>query len=659
MKNKLLMLFATFFVVNISAKDVPPVELFFCDAAMSGGNLSPDGKYFAALVPANGAVCSIESTDDSSGTRVLLVIDLETQTPKLLSGTKGSNRIGSFFWMTNSRIGFSRITNNGGLDGNSLWAVNIDGTKMKELVPGGLEDGYPTGARVLNLLKDDDRHVLVSYNKRRPILDDVYKLNIYSGKLTLVAKDPAIDGQRYTNWMVDKQGTVRGYSSLKGLYTYIYHRNDAESDFKLLRKFKFQEPSFGLSTYSYDPRYLYVSGQAVNKDGSVIDESDTASIWLYDAYEDKFVEKVYQDDRYDVGYIGLSEKTEKPQLIAYAGEKIEYIYLDSEMESIMTSLDATFPNDEVSVDWTENEDKALVYTSSDVNPGEMYLYDRNNGSISFIAKSMPWIDKNKMSPMIPIEFKARDGLLISGYLTVPANSDGKNLPLIVNPHGGPNARDYWGYNPEHQLFASRGYAVLSMNFRGSTGYGRKHLNSANKQWGKKMQDDVTDSVNWAVEQGIANKDKVCIYGASYGGYAVMAGITMTPDLYKCAVNYVGVTSMELLYSKFPKVWEPLMEQQKVQTGDPEKDEELLKSVSPIEMVDRIKTPLYIVHGVRDWRVPIAHAELLKKELVKNGKKEGEDFWWMVKADEGHGFRLEENKAELYNELDKFFASYLN
>ena len=190
MKNKFLLTLIAVFVINIHAKDLPPVEQFFCDSAMRGGTLSPNGKYFAALVPANGAVCSIEGVEETAGTPVLLVIDLETQTPKLLSGTQSSNRIGYFFWMSNSRIGFSRVTNNGGLDGNSLWAVNIDGTRMKELVPGGLEDGYPTGAGVLDLMEDDDRHVLVSYNKRRPKLNDVYKLNIFSGKLTLVAKDP-------------------------------------------------------------------------------------------------------------------------------------------------------------------------------------------------------------------------------------------------------------------------------------------------------------------------------------------------------------------------------------------------------------------------------------------------------------------------------------
>ena len=654
MKNKFLLALVAVFVININAKDLPPVEQFFCDSAMRGGTLSPNGKYFAALVPANGAVCSIEGVEETAGTPVLLVIDLETQTPKLLSGTQSSNRIGYFFWMSNSRIGFSRVTNNGGLDGNSLWAVNIDGTRMKELVPGGLEDGYPTGAGVLDLMEDDDRHVLVSYNKRRPKLNDVYKLNIFPGKLTLVAKDPYIDDQTNLGWAIDQQGVVRGYYAVKGLNYFLYHRNDPSSDFELLRKFKFQEASFSPANYSYDPRYVYMSGQPVAKDGTVLDDSNTSALWLYDAYEDKFVEKIYQNDRYDVGGISLSEKTKQPKYIGYMGEKFERVWLDKEMEAIHKSIEATFPEDEVYVSWTKSEDKAVVTTTSDVNPGETYLYDRSNGSMSFIAKSRPWIDKNKMSPMLPIEFKARDGMVISGYLTVPINSDGKNLPLIINPHGGPNARDMWGYNPEHQFFASRGYAVLSMNFRGSTGYGREHVKSANKQWGRTMQDDVTDSLNWAVDQGIADNDKVCIYGASYGGYATMAGITLTPELYSCAVNYVGVWDLAMLYRQDGR-WDNRMGRWfKNHVIDVEKDEAQLKKTSPRYHIDNIQAPLFIVHGRRDYNVRVEQAETLMDALDEKGIPYEE----MIKREEGHGFSLYENQVELYTKMQAFFKEHL-
>ena len=658
--KKTLFLFTFLVIVSLDAHSDEniPLQHFFCDSAMTSGSLSPSGKYFASMVPATGAKCSIEENDDPQAARVLLVIDLDTNKPTVLSGTRGKSRLTGFTWVSDSRIVFGRQPE-AGLDAYDMWAINVDGTKPKLLVPGKWEDSYPTGASMIDRLKDDEKHILVSYNKRRPKVTDVYKLNIYSGKLTMVAKDPVIDGQTSLGWVSDQQGVVRGYYAVKGLNYYLYHRNDADSDFKLLRTFKFQGPSFRPVNYSYDPRYVYMSGQAIAADGTVIDDSNTDALWLYDAYEDKFIEKIYENDKYDVGGIAISNRTKEPTFVGYYGDKPEKVWLDSELEQIYSSIEASFPNDQVSIGgWTENEDKAIIRTWSDINPGEMYYYDRNKGTIAFISKSRPWIDKNEMSPMMPISFKARDGLEVNGYLTIPKNSNGKNLPLIINPHGGPASRDVWGYNPEHQFFASRGYAVLSMNFRGSTGYGRNHVKMANGQWGRKMQDDVTDSVKWAVEQGYADPNNVCIYGASYGGYAVMAGITKTPDLYKCAVNYVGVTDMGLLFSKMPKIWEIWEEQQKIEIGDYDNDKEYLDAVSPINLVDRIETPLYIVHGVRDWRVPIEHAQRLRRELEKNGKEEGKDFWWLVKTDEGHGFFKEANKIELYSELEEFFGRYL-
>ena len=660
-KISLLMLVSITSGFNLYAQEVRtiPVQDFFCDSALTGATLSPSGKYFAALVPVSGGKCTIEDSDDKSAAKVLLVVEIATMSSKVLSGTGGGSKITNFFWLSDTRIGFNKQPM-AGLDAYDLWAVDADGKNVKKLVPGRYEDGYPVGIQgVLNLLKDDDKNILVQYNKRRPSVTDVYKLNIYSGRLKSVASDPVKGGDRSLGWAVDKQGNVRGYLAVDGLNYNLYHRNDVESDFELLRQFTFQQPMFSLAGYDWDGRYAYVTGQAVAANGDVIDDKDTDALYRYDTQEDTF-EFMYSNERYDIGGIAISDNTKEPLFIRYMGEKMETVYLDSDFEAMQMSLEAAFPNQEVSINsLSDDESKAIVSVYSDTNPGEFYYYDRNLGTLAFVAKTRPWIDSNEMSPMESYSFEARDGTVISGYITIPKNSDGKNLPLIINPHGGPNARDGWGYNPEHQLFANRGYATISVDFRGSSGYGRSHTIKANKQWGKAMQNDVTDAVAWAIQQGIADPDKICIYGASYGGYAVMAGITFTPDLYKCAVNYVGVTDLELMLKKTPKVWEIWDEQQKVEVGDLEEDAEYLKAASPINFVDRIETPLYIVHGRLDWRVPVEHAEILKKELLANGKKEGEDFWWMVKGNEGHGFRNEDNKVELYTELDRFFASYLN
>jgi dipeptidyl aminopeptidase/acylaminoacyl peptidase len=257
--------------------------------------------------------------------------------------------------------------------------------------------------------------------------------------------------------------------------------------------------------------------------------------------------------------------------------------------------------------------------------------------------------------MQPIRFDARDGLKIRGYVTVPKDYvAGEKLPLIVNPHGGPfGVRDYWGYNPEHQFFASRGYAVVQVNYRGSGGYGRDFEQAGYGEWGRKMQHDLSDAVHYLVEEGIADPDRVCIYGGSYGGYATMAGMTFTPELYRCGINYVGVTDVPLLFSSMPRHWEPLKELMKVQIGDP-KDAEFMDSISPLAHVDKIDDPILIVHGRRDPRVVIDHAEKLRRQM----KRLEREFEWLVKNNEGHGFRKEENRLELYKTMEDFLAQHL-
>ncbi len=259
-----------------------------------------------------------------------------------------------------------------------------------------------------------------------------------------------------------------------------------------------------------------------------------------------------------------------------------------------------------------------------------------------------------MAEMKPISYQARDGSLIHGYLTLPPGGGSSNLPLIVNPHGGPWARDIRSFNREVQFLASRGYAVLQINFRGSTGYGRKWLEAGYGQWGLAMQDDITDGVNWAVAQGIADPRRVGIYGASYGGYATMAGLAFTPDLYRCGVNYVGVTDIELLLKTIPKGWEVVRAQLEVTTGDARKNRERLEATSPLVHADQIRAPVFFVYGNLDDRVNRKHATRLAGQLRKNHVPvEG-----MVRCDEGHGYRHWKNVVDLYTTMEKFLAEHL-
>jgi dipeptidyl aminopeptidase/acylaminoacyl peptidase len=260
-----------------------------------------------------------------------------------------------------------------------------------------------------------------------------------------------------------------------------------------------------------------------------------------------------------------------------------------------------------------------------------------------------------MSEMHPIKYTSRDGLTINGYLTLPKGKIPKNLPVVVNPHGGPWARDEWGYNPEIQLMASRGYAILQMNFRSSTGYGREFWEKGFKKWGDTMQNDITDGVNYLIEQGIANPKRIAIYGGSYGGYATLAGVTYTPDLYACAIDYVGVSNLFSFMKTIPPYWEPYLKMMYEMVGNPDEEKERMHKYSPVFHVDKIKAPLFVVQGANDPRVNIDEADQIVKALRNNGI----EVPYLVKYNEGHGFGNQENQFEFYKAMIGFLGKYLS
>jgi dipeptidyl aminopeptidase/acylaminoacyl peptidase len=283
------------------------------------------------------------------------------------------------------------------------------------------------------------------------------------------------------------------------------------------------------------------------------------------------------------------------------------------------------------------------------------MYEAATDTLTKLTDVSPWLNENDLAEMKPISFTSRDGYTIHGYLTLPKGKDPKNLPVIVNPHGGPWHRDVWGYNPEVQLFANRGYAVLQMNFRGSTGYGRKFWEISFKQWGKTMQNDVTDGVNWLVAQGIADPKRIAIYGGSYGGYCTLAGMTFTPELYACGIDYVGVSNLFTFLNTIPPYWKPFLEMMQEMVGHPERDKDLLTSASPVFHVDNIQAPLFVIQGAKDPRVNIDESN----QIVAALKNRGIDVPYLVKENEGHGFHNEENKFEVYEEMEKFLEKHLN
>lgn len=340
----------------------------------------------------------------------------------------------------------------------------------------------------------------------------------------------------------------------------------------------------------------------------------------------------------------------------YTTDKSRYHFFDKERQELQNTLEAFFPNHEVAVtNMDDDERRVIVRVYGDRTRGSTYLFDRESNSLTKLADHSPWLKEAEMAPMTPIQYTSRDGLTIHGYLTLPLGAVSRDLPVVVIPHGGPSARDVWGFDSEAQFLANRGAAVLQVNFRGSTGYGKRFWQAGFKQWGRAMQDDVTDGVEWLVKQGVADPKRLAIYGASYGGYAALAGATFTPDLYACAVSYVGPSNIFTLLESIPPYWEPYREMEYEEIGHPEKDKELLEAISPVFHADRIRIPLFVAQGANDPRVKKAESD----QIVEAVRKAGKDVVYMVKDNEGHGFRNEENRFDFYREMGDFLRKHLN
>ena len=331
--------------------------------------------------------------------------------------------------------------------------------------------------------------------------------------------------------------------------------------------------------------------------------------------------------------------------------KRERHFFDSSYRNIFEDLKSKFPNKEISLaSKNREEDLLVVFVSSDRNPGSYYLYHVKNKKLKKIADTRPWIKEKDLVEQQPIQYTSRDGLTIDGYLSLPKIKMRKKLPVVVNPHRGPGLRDTWGYSPEVQFLASCGYAVFQMNFRGSVGYGKKFWMAGFKQWGQKMQDDITDGVQYLIDTGVADKDRIAIYG----GYAALAGLAFTPDLYACGINYAGASNLFTLMESFPSYWDSFRKKCYEMIGHPEKDKELLKKASPLFHVDKIKAPLFVVHGANDPRVKQAEADQIVKKLESRGVK----VPYLLKSNEGHGFQNEENIMEFYKLMEVFLENCL-
>jgi len=640
MKLKILLAAVVFSVVSIqtvSAEEFP-LEYFFKNPEFAGFQVSPDGKDLAAMV-------------NLKGRMNLAVMDIETRKSQAITNVK-SQDVSGFMWATNERILF--FMDKDGSESFGIFAVNKDGSYPRTLVEPLASVIASNGAsklrivQVLDTLESEPEWVLVSSNERRASYPDVFKMNIMNGKTQLIQRNPG----NVTGWFTDWDGKVVGavfQDDLKVGFKIL--KDGSEDEWETVVSSRFDMASFLPAGIKGDGETGYVSSN-LTPEGEV---RDKAAIYEYNFDTQTFGKLVYEHSEIDCCGLIMNRKKRDMVGVAYMVGEPEQVFFDPVWKARMDAINRALPDTmNAFTSFDDEETIGIVAASSSTQPTKYFLFDFVNKKFEHLADTRPWVDASKMSEMKSYSFKARDGRLLHGYVTIPAGSDGKNLPLIVNPHGGPWARDGWGFNSEHQFLANRGYAVIQVNFRGSTGFGMDHLASAWKQWGQAMQNDVTDAVNWAVEQGIADSDRVCIYGASYGGYATMAGLTFTPELYKCGINYVGVTDIGLLFKTAPDAWASSLNQMKIMVGDPDTEEEFLEQWSPSNHADQIQAPVFMAYGKQDPRVSIKHANVMEKAM----KKAGVEYELMVKRDEGHGFRKEENRYDFYGKMDSFLAKYL-
>lgn len=596
------------------------VEDFMKNPGNFGYELSPDGNYitFSSAWENRANVFVKKMNDDSEPVRV--------------SNSKDRD-VAGFYWKDNNLL---YVKDKGGDENFHIYSTTFNGSEEKDLTP------YPNvTVGILSGLQGVKDEILIMMNKEDATVFDVYKLNVKTGETTHVAKNPG----NITSWLADRNGNVRIAVASDGVEGTILYRDSEKDEFKPFIEMEAGDEVMPLA-FSKDNQYIYATS---NKG------RDKVEVVKYDLKGNE--EVIMSNDQVDVSGVLYSAEHDKLLYGAYITDKPHYQFFDENFEKLFRKIQSKLNVHESELginDYNKEMTKFIVSVSSDTVYGKYYYYDSTTDELTELATLSPWLNPNELAEMHPISYKSRDGLTINGYLTLPKNKEAKDLPLIVNPHGGPWARDMWGFNPEVQLLANRGYAVLQVNFRSSTGYGKEFLHAGNKQWGLKIQDDITDGVQWAIDQGIADPDRIGIYGASFGGYATLAGITYTPDLYAAAVDYVGVSNIFTLLNTIPPYWETMRNMFYERVGHPEKDKELLTAVSPVFHADKIKTPLFVAQGANDPRVNKAESD----QIVEALRARGVDVEYMLKDNEGHGFANEENRIEFYNAMVKFFDSHL-
>jgi len=544
-----------------------------------------------------------------------------------------------FFWSyDNQHILYGQDA--GGDENWRLYATNIATRKTRDLTP--FKD---VQVQVVHRDKHFPDEIVIALNKEQPQAHDAYRLNTATGQLMMTAKNPG----NIVSWLCDGDMNVRG--------AWATHADGSET---LLVRDNMAQPVAewrAIATWSMDDA-MTSSVIGLSRDGSVAYLRDSRG-----TNTGRFVKldlatgestTLVEEATWDVTGVIQNPETYEPQIAVIEKERKDWVVLDESIKDDIAAIRKLHPGDF----WINSRDAAdqtwIIGFVVDDGPLTYFTFDRKTRTGTVLLVSHPAWANYTFAKIKPISFTARDGLTIHGYLTLPPSGDGKPMPMVLDVHGGPWGRNVWGHDPQAQWLANRGYACLQVNFRGSTGYGKAFVNAGDREWGAKMHADLIDAVNWAVSQGIADPKKVAIFGWSYGGYAALVGATFTPDVFCCAVDFVGPSNLVTLLKSIPPYWEPLKNMMYRRVGSPDTEPEFLESRSPVFKANRIKIPVLVGQGANDPRVKQTEAE----QIVAAMKHNGVDHEYLLFEDEGHGFERPENRVKAYAVSERFLAKYL-
>lgn len=600
-----------------------PRDLLFGNPVKSSPKIAPQGDHLAYLAPSAKGVMNV----------FVQTIGKDDATQVTNDTYRG---IRAYFWAEDGKH-LVYLQDVGGDENFHYYWVDLATKVVRDLTPF-------QGIKAQNAITDEHfpNEMLVGLNLRDRSVFDMYRIDLTNGGITLDTLNPG----DVVGWFTDPKFQLRGaVASHPDGSTSLRIRDSKDAEWKTIIKWPFGDDG-GPVDFTADGKKLFVTTTL---------GSDTSRLVLVDASDGKELETIASNSKCDVGGVIVHPDTHKLQAVGFNYLKNEWTILDDSIKPDFSAIAQVRRGEYYLVSRDKADKNWIIAFQSDDMPVAWYAWNRETKKATFLFANQPDLEKFQLPKMEPVLFKARDGVELVSYLTIPAGKEAKNLPLVLNVHGGPWARDTWGFDPESIWFADRGYATLQVNFRGSTGLGKKFLNLGDGQWGVgTMQHDLTDAVQWAIKQGIADPKKVCIYGGSYGGYATLAGLTFTPDLYTCGVDIVGPSNIKTLLASIPPYWAPLRSLFLLRIGDVDKDEALNRRISPLFHADKIKVPLIIAQGANDPRVNIREANQMVEAL--RGRKI--PVTYIVYPDEGHGFGRPQNRLDFYGRIEEFLAQHL-